>query len=557
MELVTSLLVLALTVHTLAGPGAGGGYVDGDATLARFSAPQGIATCAAGDVFVADSGNQVIRRIRDGVVSTVAQLLVSDLAAAPDCTLYASNGALIWRITSDGIVSELAAIPAITDIVVGRDGFVYATLGSDRIARVSPLGEWTTFASVPHPMSIAVDSAGDFFVSDGSNGEIHQVSAFGVRLNTFANDGNRSSNLDLAALGGFVYWTDRDRSQIGRSTAGGLEIVATTGPLSFPAALTVAADGTLLYAEAGNHRVQALVPGGSTRTIAGIAPVGGHVDATGRDARFQWPTGVLVAPDGTLYVAESGRIRRVFADGRVTTVAVDVPSTGYMAIDAAGNLYTTEFFGHVLRKVAPDGTVTVVAGKRDEAGFVDGAAGVSRLSNPRGVAFGPDGNLYIADAGNGALRMLSPSGVLSTVDRAFGGPMNLLFDGAGNLYYVLEGTRTLIRRTPAGDKTVLADVPWHGGEPRIARAPDGTFYYVDLASSAIWRVTGGGAEEAAGRDASPGNVDGNADEARFALPRMLVFDAAGRLYVADMLNHAIRVVDFNEPGPRRRSVRHW
>jgi streptogramin lyase len=556
------LLAAVLTVRTFAGTDAGGGYTDDEALSARFSAPEGVVACASGDVFIADSGNEVIRRAGNGFVSTFAPVLARDLAADANCTLFASDGERIRAIDADGNISTLATIAGIADLAVGTDGNVYATITADNtIRRVTRTGEVSTFATLSKPDSITVDGGGNFYVSESGTGAIRKVTPAGSVTTFLANDSQRSASLDLAfGTDGKLYWTDRDRGRLERFGAT-VETLLVTEVNALPSAIAFAPDGTLFFTEAGSHRVRSLVEG-AAETIAGIAPISGSDDGVGADARFDSPTGVIFGPDGTLYVSEAGRIRKIAPDASVTTLATGVPSTGYMAVDANGNVYTTEFFAHVLRRVSPDGTVSIIAGKLNEGGLADGPTGTSRLKNPRGVVFGPDGNLYIADAGNGALRRMTPAGELTTIERPFAVPMNLIMDTNGDLYYVTEGPRQLIRRSASGAKTVLATIPFLGGEPRIARAADGTFYVVDVAVSSLWHVmTNGAAERVAGRDNGPGNVNGLGPDARFAYPRMLAFGPDGRLYVADFRNHAIRVIDFSaDPPPpappRRRSVRH-
>src|SRR6185436_19389436 len=95
----------------------------------------GVVACTSGELFVADSGNEAIRRVGNGFVSTFAPVLARDLAADANCTLFASDGDRIRAIDADGDVSTLAAIAGIADLAVGIDGNVYATVTADNTIR--------------------------------------------------------------------------------------------------------------------------------------------------------------------------------------------------------------------------------------------------------------------------------------------------------------------------------------------------------------------------------------------------------------------------------------
>ncbi len=201
--------------------------------------------------------------------------------------------------------------------------------------------------------------------------------------------------------------------------------------------------------------------------------VRGLRDGAGLQARFDDPWGVVVMDDGTRYVADAGdnnRIRRIAPDGTVSTLAGG--SEGYadgtgaaaafhtpsaLARDAEGNLYVADTGNHAIRKVTPQGVVTTLAGM-GEAGFRDGAAAQAQFNGPIGVAVDGAGRVYVADTYNDRIRVISREGQVSTL--------------AG------------------GDR--------------------------------------------------PGFVDGTAGEARFDTPTGIVVDATGVAWVADLRNDAIR-----------------
>jgi sugar lactone lactonase YvrE len=124
-----------------------------------------------------------------------------------------------------------------------------------------------------------------------------------------------------------------------------------------------------------------------------------------------------LAIDGavTIYVADGDRILRVTRDGWFVEILADGLSVlAGIAVDGAGNVYVTERERHRVLKVAPDGTVTTLAGS-GERGFQDGPAMEARFQAPAGLAADGAGNVYVADSGNHCIPMVSPDGVVSTL----------------------------------------------------------------------------------------------------------------------------------------------
>jgi DNA-binding beta-propeller fold protein YncE len=243
---------------------------------------------------------------------------------------------------------------------------------------------------------------------------------------------------------------------------------------SFPRALAVAPDGTLYVAEVGNHRIRRirLAPGGggTVDTLAGDGTPG-LVDGPGPSARFHAPRGLALAGDGALYVAdeENHAVRRVdTATGEVRTVA-------------------------------GDGT----------AALVDGPAGVARFHSPRGVALGPLGTLYVADALNHAIRRVN--------------------------------TRTGEVTTAAGGDRVSARVLDY--PVGVGTAPDGTLYVGDEEGHRLRRVdpVSGAVATLAGEGVA-GFRDGEDEAARFSDPIGVSVGPDGVAWVADEENHRIRRV---------------
>ena len=173
--------------------------------------------------------------------------------------------------------------------------------------------------------------------------------------------------------------------------------------------------------------------------------VRGFREGSALQARFADPYGIAVAPDGTRYVADAGdnnRIRRIGADGVVATLAgsqegfadgaasaarFDTPSG--LALDDEGNLYVADTGNHAIRKITPQGAVSTLAGT-GVAGFRDGPGAQARFNGPIGVAVDHAGNVYVADTYNDRIRKIGRDGIVATLA---GGERPGYQDGVGDL----------------------------------------------------------------------------------------------------------------------------
>jgi RHS repeat-associated protein len=210
---------------------------------------------------------------------------------------------------------------------------------------------------------------------------------------------------------------------------------ATRAWLAYPAGLTVGPDGSLYIADSYNNRIRRVDPNGLITTVAGNGTGGSGGDGgPATQAQLYSPVDVALGIDGSLYIADSNnyRVRRVSPEGIITTVAgtgmTGSGGDGQPATQAAlnhpygitvgqdGSLYIAELFGHRVRRVGPDGLITTVAGMGTPGFSGDGGpAMAAHLANPWGLAIGPDGSLYIADASNYRIRRVSPDGLITTV----------------------------------------------------------------------------------------------------------------------------------------------
>jgi streptogramin lyase len=318
--------------------------------------------------------------------------------------------------------------------------------------------------------------------------------------------------------------------------------------------------------------------------FAGSLSREGSTDGPAAEAQFRSPRDVAQAPDGSVYIADSGNavIRRLSPQGAVTTVAGSAGVTGYadgvgaavrfasvdgLTVDGAGNVYIADAGNHVVRRLAPDGQVTTVAGKVGQRGLVDGSPDTGRLDSPTRVRLDRQGRLMVLDAGNRAIRRLAPDGTLGTFWRGAEARMpdslsGLCADAAGNWYvsFISVGSHvdgsivkidaagqqvawggpggTLSLRDPmdvavdAGDNIVVANGRSRFVTPGTLATNGFTFLSPD--GQVVRRVSAQPFE---------GWEDGSLEQAGFRFPQGVVAVTGGRLLVADTANHVIRAID--------------
>ncbi len=488
-------------VSTLAGLAGAFGAVDGRGPLARFSVPEGIAVSASGDVYVADTGNHTIRRI----------------LPTGEVTLFAGAAGAVG--SADG-VAGVARFYSPRGVAVNAAGILYvADSGNHTIRKITPAGAVSTLAGhaqspgtangvgsaarFQRPQGVAVDAGGNVYVADTGNHTIRKITPAG-EVTT------------LAGMPGVTGSADGD---------------ATQAQFRAPTALAVDGTGNVLVADTGNRTVRLVSSSGVVSTLAGTALQAGNADGAGSDARFTSPSGIALEPAGTFVVSDSRSVRRMTAAGAVTTVAgeTDAPIghadgagpdarfsyPAALASDSHGNLFVADYYNNVIRKVAPSGATTTFAGVKGDCAFVDGPPAVARFCFPSGIAVDASDNVYVSDTWNGAIRKLTPDGVVTTLaggslcescdgtGRAAGfyAPWGLTVDAAGNVWVADSYNQTIRRITPAGVVTTVA-----------------------------------------GSAGNLGFADGTGAAARFYYPAGVAADRHGNVYVADSENDRIRKV---------------
>lgn len=613
---------------------AGGGVADGGSALsANISAPNGIAGDREGNIYVADMGNHRIRKIsRDGRITTIAGIgtpefsgdggpaiaagLISPTAVAFDLTgnLYVAEQSRIRKIAVDGTITTIAgtdtsgysgdgAMATIaslrwpSSIALDNAGNIYvADTGNHRIRRISPDGVIKTVAgngvraysgdggpatsaSLADPQGVAVDGAGNLYVSDSSNHRVRQVTADGT-IRTIAGFGSVPvpGQVVLASYGSHGYGYSGD----GRP--------AQYAALYAPKGLFVDQEANLYIADLGNGRIRRITPDGTITTIAGTSSQGYSGDAgMATSAQLNYPSAIFVDTTGNRYIADSGNnvIRCITSGGAITTVAGN-SWAGYsgdggfavaacllqpqgVAVDDYGNLYVADSGNNRVRKIAFEGTISTVAGN-GTAGFSGdgGAATAASLRGPSSVAIDGAGNIYVADSGNRRVRKIGSDGIITTIAGNGSGygyldgsaatavdivPRAIAADGRGNLYIAVwasivkvtvDGTIHRIvgngvASTNNNNVTLNAQLV---DATALAFDRLGNLYVVDTASNMIRKITADGfISTVAGNGAYGYAGDGGlATTAELANPKSVTVDGDGNIYIADTNNSRIRVV---------------
>ena len=577
----------------------------GPATSASLSGPQGVAVDSAGNLYIADSSR--IRKVSGGTITTVAgggNQGLGDGGPATSASLSFSKGLAVDSAgnlyIADTYNQRIRKVSAGTITTVAGNG--NAGFTGDGGASIS--------ATLNDPSGVAVDSAGNLFIADSLNYRIRKVS--GGTITTvagngtygFSGDGGPAASASLYDPAGVsldsagnLYIADVNR--IRKVSGGTITTVAGNGNAGFtgdggPAATAqlfgsdgaaVDSDGNIYIADTGNGRIRK-VSAGTITTIAGngtfrFAGDGGSATSAPLNAPF----GVAVDSAGSLYIADTNnnRIRKVFG-GTITTVVGD-GKPGYsgdggpatkaslydprgVALDSAGNLYIADFGNNQIRKMSGT-TVTTVAGNGDYGFYGDGGPATrAALTEPWGLAVDSDGNLYIADTYNNRIRKVS-SGTITTVagngTKGYSGdggpatsaslhfPGGVAVDGAGNLF-IADTSNGRIREVSGGTITTVAgngadqfsgdggpatsaslNYPWG-----VAVDSAGNLYIADSIHNRIRKVSGGTITTVAG--GGNGGDGGPAASASLNSPTGIALDSAGNLFIADYLNNRIREV---------------
>ncbi len=303
-----------------------------------------------------------------------------------------------------------------------------------------------------------------------------------------------------------------------------------------PLGLAVDASGHVYVADFGNQQIRKIASDYTVSALAGVAGTTGHADGAATVASFYYPIGVAVDTNGYVYVADTNNyeIRKIAPDGTVSTLAGSWSSPGSndgqasgasfylpggVAVDAQGVVYVADTQNHNIRKVMPDGTVTTLAGN-GTAGSSNGVGAAASFDEPGAIAVDHNGNLYVADTGNNEIRKVTPNGTVSTLA---GSGVAGNADGVGTAAQFFS---------PYG----------------IAVDAFGNVYVADTYNREIRKITPDGTVSTlAGTNSVSGIADGKGAAATFQFPYGIAVDAAGDLFVSDYSAATLRKITPVQP----------
>lgn len=313
----------------------------------------------------------------------------------------------------------------------------------------------------------------------------------------------------------------------GTGKAGTVNGTGRQASFSAPLGLGCDATGDIFVGDYNNNVIREITPLAVVSTFAGS--FGSHGAANGRrsQATFTLPQGVAMDEAGNMYIADSYNdlIRKITPGGIVSTLAGQTGVAGStdgmdatfnsptgVAVDHSGNVYVADQGNNTIRKITPSGNVSTLAGTAGVAGSVNGMNATFNL--PTGVTIDNFENLYVADAGNNLIRMITPAGLVSTfagngakgfadgqgLAAVFNYPTGITIDDYNNIYIADEHNNIIRKITPTGNVTTLAG------------------------------------------NGSPGWADGVYKNATFSYPGSVAADNMGNLYVGDISTYLIRKI---------------
>ena len=578
----TSPTSVNYTVKTFSGIS---GYFNGTGTSAAFNGPQAVTYDSSGNLYVADTGNNVIRKITSaGVVTT--------LAGAG--SFGASNG--IGTAASFGYPTGLAVDSTGTNLYVADQynnlvraiviatGAVTTLAGSGSNGFANGTGTSATFNN---PSGLCLDSTGsNLYVADSGNGAIRKIVISTGVVTTFYSQSSWNPYGVVSDLSGNLYVLNFGHTDIVEIGSGGSLVgvfagvdgnqtyngdgSATTQTLNLygGGGLAIDAAGANLYvSDFGNNLVRQISLSTPTITTFAGSANGFGDSTTGISAQFSSPMGLAVDAN-FIYVADYGNssIRKVsLTSPYAVTTEAGKGGTGTswaapqgITVDSSGNVYVGDYQDFLVRKLSSTGVSLVLAGSR-----LDGWNGLSgtsaTLGHPAGFVLDSAGNGYILEMGNAdILKVAASTGTITMFASGFQYPNAFTIDASGNLYVANTGQNNIFKVTSAGTKSLFAGSSTGSSgsannssptaatfnQPQgIAVDAAGNVYVGDSGNNLIRKITSSGTVTTFAGSGAAGSANSTtATAATFRNPEGVALDKSGNLLVADTWNNLIREV---------------
>ena len=291
-----------------------------------------------------------------------------------------------------------------------------------------------------------------------------------------------------------------------------------------PYGIVADTSGNVYVADGGNCVVRKITSSGVVSTIAGTPGVSGSSDGNGTAALFGFLSGIAIDSSGNLYVTDKtyNTVRKLSPNGSSWIASTIVPPGAGLnqpiglAIDSQNNIFVDDTSNCVIRKISPSGNLSVFAGTLGKVGATNAVGTSASFSSPTGIAIDNANNLYVTDCGANTIRMITPSGVVTTLGGYLGSPGFL--DG------------------PLNNTTGQFDHPFG-----IAVSSAGNIAISDASGTIIRQIsTLSTVSSLAGKLGISGRSDGTGSAASFYNVTGITFDSSGNIFMADMGASTIR-----------------
>lgn len=567
-------------ITVFAGNGVPGSVGDGGpATAAELDVPTGVAVDTLGNVYICELNGNKIRKVNpSGIITTYAG---TGAMGSPDVPTPKETAAfyrpMIISITPSG------------EMLISSEYYL-AKIGSDGLVRkLSAIGSGFTLrdngpaidAYLDNPYNAVADRAGNIYVAERGVNRIRKIDTSGT-ITTFAGNGRAGVSGD----GKPAIFADISVNAVCADAAGNIyissphDVIRKVGVSCTTAAIAPITGNKNLCV--GNTSALAhSTPGGnwssSNPSVISVSATGVATAVAAGSAIITYaaPSGTMLANvysgnEGITTVAGNGNAGHS-GDGSQAIIATLNRPTG-MARDAAGNIYFASEYA--VRKIAPNGIITTIAGIPEDGGYTSGDGGYATsatLSLPVAVATDHLGNIYIADQDNHRIRKITAAGVISTiigdgsysalgdggpaVDATCAAPSGLAVDATGNLYFTDYGAGRIRKISTTGIVTIVAGAGGWGfsgdGGPATAAllskpwgltiGTDGTLYVADWGNNRIRSISPSGIINTVAGNGTVGYTgEGPATAAALRDAYTLYADGSGNVYIADAGNFRIR-----------------